>query len=340
MQLPASYALYLLSLMLERGHSTTDVLAGTGLSEAELGTHNRRIEGQQYARMLANALRVSGDPALAYELGLRSQLTQHGFVGFSLMSSSTLEEAVALGQRYLQARAPLFTSTIHYEHEWVVVELAETIPLGVLKSFTCDIVLVELCCLFNRLLSGQPTPSHWRSEIAVPYPEPSHYATWRDRLPTFHFSQPSMQIRFPRQLLTQRIATANPVTAQLAIAQCEHELAEMAAAEAQDPWVAHVRSQLSACDGRYDRLHELADKLHLSERTLKRRLQDAGTSYQRLLDEARQHHAKTLLARPDATIAQVAHALGYQDPANFTRAFRQWTGCSPSAFRRQPFNPI
>ena len=339
MQLPASYALYLLSLMHERGHATTDVLSGTALTEAELGTHNKRIEGQQYGRMLANALRISNDPALAYELGLRSQLTQHGFVGFGLMSSSTLEEAVALGQRYLQARAPLFNSHIHYQNDWVIVELVETISLGVLKSFTCDIVLVELCCLFNRLLSGQPTPSHWRSEICVPYPEPAHYAAWQTRLPKFHFSQPSMQIRFPAQLLTQRIATANPVTAQLAIAQCEQELAELAAADATDPWVAQALALLTTKHGQYDRLSELAGKMHLSERTLKRRLQDAGTSYQRLLDQARQQQAEAMLAKPDASIAQIAEALGYQDPANFTRAFRQWTGLSPTAYRRQQFSP-
>jgi len=338
MQLPASYALYLLSLMHERGHATTDVLSGTALTEAELGTHNKRIEGQQYGRMLANALRISNDPALAYELGLRSQLTQHGFVGFGLMSSSTLEEAVALGQRYLQARAPLFNSHIHYQNDWVIVELVETISLGVLKSFTCDIVLVELCCLFNRLLSGQPTPSHWRSEICVPYPEPAHYAAWQTRLPKFHFSQPSMQIRFPAQLLTQRIATANPVTAQLAIAQCEQELAELAAADATDPWVAQALALLTTKHGQYDRLSELAGKMHLSERTLKRRLQDAGTSYQRLLDQARQRHAEIMLAQPEASIAKIAAALGYQDPANFTRAFRQWTGLSPTAYRRQQFS--
>lgn len=335
MQLPASYALYLLSLMLERGHAAADVLAGTGLSEAELGAHQRRIEGRQYGQMLANALRISGDPALAYELGLRSQLTQHGFVGFSLMSSSTLEEAVALGQRYLQARAPLFDSRIEHQDDWVVVELQETLSLGALKSFTCDIVLVELCCLFNRLLSGQPTPSHWRSEICVPYPEPPHYAAWRDRLPRFHFSQPAMQIRFPRQLLSHRIATANPVTAQMAIAQCEQELAELAAAEHQDPWLEQVMALLAPRDGHCLRLSDLAAQLLLSERTLKRRLQDAGTSYQRLLDQARQQQAESLLASPDRSIAQIAEALGYQDPANFTRAFRQWTGVSPTAYRRQ-----
>lgn len=335
MQLPASYAVYLLSLVTERGHSASDILAGTQLAEADLFLPNRRIQGQQYGLMLANALQLTSDPALAYELGLRSQLTQHGFVGFGMMSSSTLEEAIALGQRYLQARAPLFTSTIQYHNEWVVVELVETLSLGVMKSFTCDIVLVELCCLFNRLLSGQPTPSQWRSEICVPYPEPAHYAAWRERLPKFHFNQTSMQIRFPAALLSQRIATANPATAQLAIAQCEHELAELAAEENRDPWVAQALELLSSQLERFYCLPELAERMKLSERTLKRRLYEAGTSYQCLLDEARKQRATTLLKQSQYSIAQVANALGYQDPANFTRAFRQWTGYSPSAFRRQ-----
>lgn len=335
MQLPASYALYLLSLVTERGHAASDILAGTGLDEAALTSANKRIQGQQYGLMLANALRLTGDPALAYELGLRSQLTQHGFVGFGMMSSSTLEEAIVLGQRYLQARAPLFTSTIHYDNDWVVVELAETVPLGALKSFTCDIVLVELCCLFNRLLSGQPTPSQWRSEICVPYAEPAHYAAWRERLPKFHFNHASMQIRFPAALLAQRIATANPATAQLAIAQCEQELAELTAQNQHNPWVSQAMALLTSQPARFYSLAELAVAMKLSERTLKRRLQEAGTSYQALLDQARQERAQALLKQPHIPIAHVAQAVGYQDPANFTRAFRQWSGLSPSAFRRQ-----
>jgi AraC-like DNA-binding protein len=71
----------------------------------------------------------------------------------------------------------------------------------------------------------------------------------------------------------------------------------------------------------------------MAERTLKRKLAEQGTSYTELLD--RQRHTRALeLLRTDATIEQVADRLGYSDAANFTRAFRRWTGKSPRALRK------
>lgn len=331
--LPAVYGFFLLSLMTERGHDEADILANTSLTRALLQDQNQRISGYQYAALLANALRVSGDPGIAYELGLRSQLTKHGFVGFGLMSCATLRDAMELSQRFLSARVPLFASRIRIEDEQVVVDLRETVPLGPLHAFTFDIVLVELCCLFSRLISGDKPPAAWRSEIWVPYPEPAHYARYRDRLPRFRFNQDSTQIRFPVSLLDATIATANPVTAQMAIAQCEQELASLGQSSG------GIREQVSRLlllhDGHYPDLARVAAQLLLSQRTLKRRLQEQGLSFQQLLDEVREQDSRRLLANPRLSIEQVALATGYADPANFTRAFRKWTGLSPRAFRQQ-----
>lgn len=331
--LPAVYGFFLLSLMAERGHDESDMLANTGLTRAQLEDQNQRISGFQYAALLANALRVSGDPGIAYELGLRSQLTKHGFVGFGLMSCATLRDAMELSQRFLSARVPLFASRIRIEGDQVVVELRETVPLGPLYAFTFDIVLVELCCLFSRLISGDKSPSTWRSEIWVPYAEPDHYARYRDRLPRFRFDQAGTQIRFPVSLLDQPIATANPITAQMAIAQCEQELASLGQAEGGIR--EQVSRQLLLHDGHYPDLARVAVQLLLSERTLKRRLQEQGLSFQQLLDEVREQDSRRLLANPRLSIEQVAVAVGYTDPANFTRAFRKWTGLSPRVFRQQ-----
>lgn len=331
--LPAAYGYFLLSLLSERGHADGDLLAGTGLTRAQLRDQNQRINGLQYATLLANALRVSGDPGIAYELGLRSQLTKHGFVGFGLMSCATLREALALSQRFLQARVPLFTSRIHVEGDQVITDIRETVPLGPLYAFTFDIVLVELCCLFSRLISGDKPPASWRSEIWVPYAEPAHHARYRDRLPRFRFEQESTQIRFPASLLDTPIATANPVTAQMAIAQCEQELASLGRQQAGIG--EQVSRQLLLRDGRYPDLAGVAGQLLMSERTLKRRLQEQGLSFQLLLDRAREQDSRRLLANPRLSIEQVALATGYADPANFTRAFRKWTGLSPRAYRQQ-----
>jgi len=80
---------------------------------------------------------------------------------------------------------------------------------------------------------------------------------------------------------------------------------------------------------------ELAAKLcGTTVRTLQRRLGDQGTTYSQLLDELRHDLAIYLLRDPDREASDISRELGYRDPAIFTRAFRRWTGATPSEFRR------
>jgi AraC-like DNA-binding protein len=78
---------------------------------------------------------------------------------------------------------------------------------------------------------------------------------------------------------------------------------------------------------------QAARRLHLSVRSLHRRLAEAGLSYQQLVDEARRERAAELLVEPQRKLGDIAAALGYRDPANFSRAFRRWYGVPPSAAR-------
>ncbi|ROM33984.1 hypothetical protein BK648_24820 [Pseudomonas poae] len=82
------------------------------------------------------------------------------------------------------------------------------------------------------------------------------------------------------------------------------------------------------------RLQEIAQVLCLTVQTLHRHLQHEGTGYQRLLDELRRDFAIDLLVRQHQSIAQVAQQLGFAEPRSFSRAFKQWTGQSPSDVRR------
>ncbi len=77
----------------------------------------------------------------------------------------------------------------------------------------------------------------------------------------------------------------------------------------------------------------LAERLHLSPRTLHRQLEEEGASVQQLKDEARRERAVDLLNRTNRSVKQIALAVGFRNEKSFARAFRQWTGASPSAFR-------
>lgn len=79
----------------------------------------------------------------------------------------------------------------------------------------------------------------------------------------------------------------------------------------------------------------LTGLLNMSARTLRRRLEREGTSYQRIKDNARRDVAIALLQRPGATVCDVAEQVGFSDPSAFHRSFKKWTGLSPGAFRQQ-----
>lgn len=80
-------------------------------------------------------------------------------------------------------------------------------------------------------------------------------------------------------------------------------------------------------------LEKTAKKLHVTARTLQRRLTEEGVSFGELLSEVRRTQAERLLARSDASLADVAEQVGYADTGAFTRAFRTWTGTTPGKFR-------
>ena len=80
---------------------------------------------------------------------------------------------------------------------------------------------------------------------------------------------------------------------------------------------------------------DVARRLGIHPRTLGRRLQESGTTFQALLDDMRAQRAKHLLLDTFLPVARIAAAVGYEDPTIFSRAFARWTGRTPSAFRAE-----
>ena len=85
--------------------------------------------------------------------------------------------------------------------------------------------------------------------------------------------------------------------------------------------------------GRRPTIDEVAGALHVSSRTLQRRLQDAGSSFQRVLEEARHHLARYYLNNSVLELNEAAYLLGYEDASSFVRAFRTWEGVPPARWR-------
>lgn len=85
-------------------------------------------------------------------------------------------------------------------------------------------------------------------------------------------------------------------------------------------------------------IEQVARYFHMSARNLRRRLKEENSSYQTIKDTLRQDHATKLLNNKDLAINQIAREVGFNEPAGFTRAFKQWTGQTPKQYRDEDSN--
>ena len=158
------------------------------------------------------------------------------------------------------------------------------------------------------------------------FPAPPYAGPLASRI---RFGCPVNRLVFAASLLDQPLKSADTVATQLAIAQCERELASTTDGEL----AARIRAALDTDVS--TTLPVVAKKLKLSTRTLKRRLADQHTSFSKLRDDLRRQRALLLVDNRALSIGEIATRLGYTELPNFTRAFRKWTGVTPIAHRER-----
>jgi AraC-like DNA-binding protein len=169
--------------------------------------------------------------------------------------------------------------------------------------------------------------------VAVPGARPAWWAQYRALADAeFGFGAQALSLSFTASLLDAPGIAADGAAHAAALRECE---AQAAAAQHQAlSAAALVEQRLRTVHGAaYPSQQQLARELKCSVRTLIRRLAHEGTSYQRLLDGVRQDRALWYLRHTQASVEEIAHALGYQDASNFGRTCRRWFGEAPARLR-------
>ena len=324
----AASALLLTRLGEERGVPAAELLAGTGLDLDRLRVPGTEVSGRQELAVLRALQARCPDPEVALEAGTRYHLTTYGIWGFALASSPTLRDALQIGSQFVDLSFTFCTLEVDSDDDEVRLCLDDDAVPDDVRPFVVARDLAGLRTLASEVAPGLPV-----RRVTVRLPEPADVGPWTAALGTRpQFDAERNVAALDATALDLPLPQADELTAAMTARQCR-ELVDRR--RARTGVAGLVRDQLVTAPGAMPDLAAVAGTLAVSERTLRRRLADEGTSFRALVDEVREALAEELLSTQSLSVEQVARRLGYAETASFTHAFTRWKGVSPRAWARR-----
>ena len=323
--IPVIYGRIISAAVAATGVPMRDVVAGTGLADREPNTHNG-MTIDQYRRLLANALQLGRDPAIALRAGLNLPFTVHGAQGVAAAASATLQQAIETLVNFSRLRVPFARIQLRESEAELTLEFTLEDVMGQEARPALEFMMAVVASFIQNLVRF---PLAW-CKIEFTYPEPIEAEVYARLLPgDVHFNAPANAITLLRSEVAQALPGANAEEYRIAIERIRASYTQL---RRSDDITAATLLVFAGQSGHICTLNETAEALHLSSRTLQRRLHARGVSFQQLLDQWLSQQALRYLGEDGLTVELTALLLGYSDPANFRRAFRRWFGCPPGKY--------
>lgn len=323
------YLAYIDDYLRELGEDSTAIFRAAGLDDPGALPLGERIPVDRLAAVVRSVNRQVRSSNFFLELGARIPLMAHGNLGSAIMACKDVRTVLAVMERYTAIVLPAVRVSLLTEGDNAVVEYQISTPCPEL-----NIALVEAFISTSQhnisLLVSEP---FFPRQVSVAFKPPLHAAQYRHYTHCdTRFNADCHRMVFARTQLDQPIRTANALNQRVMLQQCEDELKKVQAATRLSERLREIVSlYLDAAPS----IGFVAEKLRLSERTLRRRLDEEGLCFRDLLRQIRHETARYYLEKTDLRIDSIARQLGYSETANFRKAFREETGLSPRQWRQQ-----
>jgi AraC-like DNA-binding protein len=330
----ASWAKVIRRTLDASGCDSAPLLTAAGLSPAMLDDPNGRCPAQAMARLWRLSAQATGDDAFGLKVARHVMPTSFHALWQAQSASQTLKDAFERVARHFHVVTDAWSLEFTQQgDEHVVCLLAPA--SGIPPEPEAIDAAAALVVYTARSLLGNRGVAPLRVELQRPAPAAVDAFERTFRCPV-NFGANGNRIVWPQALIEARLEGANPELAR----HSEALLTTYLAGIHKDNMVAQVRACLADLLPRGEPSQaQVAQQLHCSVRTLQRRLSSQDTSFTDLLDDTRRELALAHLADPACSISEVAYLLGFADTSNFTRAFRRWTGQSPTEHRRASGSP-
>ena len=315
------------------GIAPVEALDGCGISHGVLDNSLSRIQASEFETLMRWLLIRADDSMFGFNSARHMAPGVLGLVGYLIMNCTTSGEAIRMVPRYETLIGNLGTTELAEAEDVVSIRWNCNSKDALVRPHLIDEYMAATV-EYARWVTGRDDIRPRR--IYFEYREPP--AATLERYKELYrceliFGAGANVLEFDPQLMHLPMHHPDPALLQTLQNQAEKLHQEL---QQCDPVIIQVRATLqNMMERTIPRRERVASQLGMSERTLQRRLLEAGSSYQQILDELRLELAKEWLLSKDWAIADIALRLGFTEPRSFQRRFKTWTGMSPGEYRRQ-----
>ena len=310
----------------EAGISVPEVLRRAGLPLGLFEQQKILVTTDELFALWRGIGESSQDPAVGLKIGTEDKVERYDPIGLAALAAASFGDAVKQTGRYKELTCPeeIITETSDGEwsiqFHWLLAEEAE-------PDILLDVCFAWMLSL-GRHGTGKPL-----SPLRLELVQKRANARVLER----HFGCPVISGTSRNALVFREDDAKLPFVTQnvdllaMLAPQLDEELKQQ---RGQRSFIDQVRSTIQRkLAGRRPMMREVARELRISARTLQRRLQESGRSFQQVLEEARHELARHYLASSPLELNETAYLLGYEDASSFVRAFRGWEGVPPAHWR-------
>ncbi|HEX4896265.1 MAG TPA: AraC family transcriptional regulator [Solimonas sp.] len=323
--LSVTYLRALFDYLQAHGLDPAQLLAGSGLS---LDERDRRVTEREASDLFERAATLLGDPALGLHAGEHIRPGHYGVLGYVAMNCARLGEALEALRRYQSLVIDLGGVGMALQGEQLVLSWEKEAEEAYRQLAEFNFAgLVS----FTRWLAGRDS-APLRLDFAYPAPADlsEHRRVYGCEL---RFDQPCYRLVLSRRGLEAPLAQADPEMRALMQRRADQLLQALPRG---DDLLARTRGLIAQGLRQPPvELEAIAAQLALSPRSLQRKLAEQDLSFTQLVDTVRRDLALRHIEDRDLDLTDLAFLLGFSEQSAFTRAFKRWTGESPSAWRQR-----
>jgi AraC-like DNA-binding protein len=320
----------LFDMLVEQDCPPDEILRNVNLTVDEVHSPKSRISLTELMAACKNAIRLSNDPHLPYRIGTSIHISAYGMYGFAILCCPDFRKAMAFAQLYHALAAPLATIEFTEQQEsasWLIEPNARAVTDPQVYRFITEMQIGIHISLMRDVMGPAFTPE----QINLAYPQAHDFGLPADQIGCpVSFASRTNQITFKSSWLDRAANLGNRTTYPAVVALCDDLLTDL---KSRIGVAGEIRALLLQDIANAPSLAAIAKLLEISDRSLRRQLREQGISFRGLRDELRMQIALKYLRTTELANEDIALALGFSDAANFRRAFRRWTGKSPSEIR-------